>query len=313
MADGHGDNIYFRSARGARFAVEASIEISRDFLSVLPFEPLSDRSIHFRICRALTEKWIAKIRNDLENHPLSDEETITNLNNAREFCRYMGNLSDEQKTTLSTTLPYGTTCLVFLVTERFLLFTQIGDHDIITLSRDGIVTRPFPVAAIQDCTSTESLILPDAGNLFEVYYSENSADYPRMIIGATDGYGSAYKYVRNWEEFPARDLLNCLKTMGTDKTRECLPGLLKDLSKAGASGDDISLGIIFDAEGIENFTITKTLIPQISLPEKIKIPVIPSKSIQGLEHRKNAQERISFRHRLFRHAFKRRDKLRIVR
>ena len=313
MADGHGDDRYFRSAWGALFAVEASIEISRDFLSILPFEPLSKRSIHSRICRALTEKWIGKIRNDLENRPLSDEETVTNLNNAREICRYMGNLSDEQKTTLSTTLPYGTTCLVFLVTEGFLLFTQIGDHDIITLSRDGIVSRPFPVAPIQDCTSTESLILPDAGNFFEVYYSENSADFPRMIIGATDGYGSAYKYERNWEEFPARDLLNCLKTMGIDKTRECLPGLLKDLSKAGASGDDISLGIIFDAEGIENLTITKTLIPQISLPEKIETPAIPSKSIQGEGHHKNAQERMSSRHRLFRHAFKRRDKLRIVR
>jgi hypothetical protein len=274
MADGHGDSAYFRSARGAQFAAEASLETLQDFLPHLASGKVSEKCIHSRVCEAITERWITRIYEDLKKHPLTEDETLSNSRTAEEFCRYLGNVSKEQKLTLLTVLPYGTTCLVFLLTENLLLITKIGDHDVITLSRDGIITRLFPVPPIQECTSTESLILPDPSHFFDVYFLENRDDFPRVIIGATDGYGSAYKYEKDWEVYPVRDLLNCLKTMGEDTTRACLPGLLTDLSKAGASGDDISLAIIFDAETIGTLAIAKSTIKTIA-GRKEKTPELP--------------------------------------
>src|SRR5215213_3653217 len=109
VADGHGSSRYPRSHVGAAIAVEKSARLIEEFLhSQANVESLSliKHAAEEWLPRALVRNWSEAVTEHLKTDPLYDYE--------------LSSIRDE------ASIPYGTTLLVTAVTERFILYLQLG-------------------------------------------------------------------------------------------------------------------------------------------------------------------------------------------
>lgn len=241
LADGHGSARYFRSDVGAQLAVSTASTIVWELLhSQHDSSNLSalKRMAEERLPQALVRAWEQAVQQHLAAAPFSDTErhTLAMQRGANEIARLEAH----------PVLAYGTTLLIVAVTPACIIYLQLGDGDMLTVTETGEVARPpIPADARLFANDTTSLCAPDAWRDCRVYFQTLSGPPPALILVATDGYGNSF---RDEAGFLAvgTDLLDILRTDGLPAINTNLPTWLTEASQAG-SGDDITVGLLYRA------------------------------------------------------------------
>ena len=226
LADGHGGARYSRSHTGAAIAVEQSAALVHDFLnsqtSVDNLSLIKDATKQW-LPRALVRKWSEVVSEHLNAEPLSDGEL---------------RLLDTEQLVVA----YGATLLVAAVTESFIIYLQLGDGEILTVSESGEVAKPLKKDDRLLGNQTTSLCMPDAWEDFRISFQPIAGSPPALILLSTDGYPNSFLHESGFFKVGV-DLLSIIRADGLATVNDNLARWLTDSSHAG-SGDDITLGIL---------------------------------------------------------------------
>ncbi|MDR0947580.1 MAG: protein phosphatase 2C domain-containing protein [Ruminococcus sp.] len=235
VADGHGADAYFRSAKGSRFAAEVALVAVREFvLRFLPFKNRSSDDINFQITqleKCIISRWGDKVYEDFLYFPFSEEEMAK-----------IPPADDYEEMIYST---YGTTLLCCAVTENYWFAFQIGDGKIAALSKGGGWNEPVPWDDRCFLNATTSICDHDAISEFRHYYSE---DIPAAVFLCTDGASDSYAKPEDLYKLYERILT--IKPLDETHIINWLQNLLPKLSEAG-SGDDISIAGIINEKDVK--------------------------------------------------------------
>ena len=237
VSDGHGSARSFRSDRGAALAAECALRELRRFVQRLgPDAPLSRvrNQAKNRWPNALLAAWKSAVRADLAGHPFSPLD----------FAAYPEPppvLKPGAELPVTAYLAYGATLIAVAITPRYILYSQLGDGDILTVRADGGVSRPLPRQHEFMANQTVSLCSRDAPLEFQIRVDALRGPVPALIMLSTDGYANCFG---NDEGFfkVGGDFLSYLRTQGVGFVAEKLEGWLRQSSRDG-SGDDITVGL----------------------------------------------------------------------
>jgi len=238
VADGHGSAHYFRSATGARLAVQTAKLLLDDLghNQQLDYDPSAIKGvIDQQFAHLLTRQWNARVDAHLAAAPFTETE-LQSVDQA-----FRNRLAGNPR------LPYGSTLVATLVTQTFILYVQVGDGDILTVDETGAVTRPpFQVDKRLFGNVTTSLCLPEAWRYVRTYLQPLAERPPAMILLATDGYANSF-VTDDGLLAAAQDIFDITEPQGMDGLcllRKLLPRWLNQTSQQG-SGDDITVGVIY--------------------------------------------------------------------
>ena len=232
VADGHGSPASFRSATGARLAVQASNSYAAELLSRAESQERArvEDGLDEGVFRRLVQDWKASVDADLSRSPFSAAELAL----VERYCGKKGRRLAEQDPYLA----YGSTLVTAVAAERFAAFWQIGDGDILTVSADGATSRAVRRLESFLGNETNSLCSPNAAQLFQVAVYSNPAP---MILLSTDGVPNSFQDDEGFFKL-GRDVMQIVASEGLGSVRSQLEGWLSEMTTAG-SGDDISLAI----------------------------------------------------------------------
>jgi hypothetical protein len=189
----------------------------------------------------LVRRWRAAVEEALRNTPFSVEEL--------ERLEQKDGTAARQSVETNPFLAYGATLLIVLVAESFILYLQLGDGDILTVTETGEVERPVPGDARLLANETTSLCAPNAWRDVRVRFQALAGPPPALILLSTDGYANSFRDDAGFLKVGS-DLLDIIHADGLDKVRESLEGWLTQATQAG-SGDDITLGILCRMEAVQ--------------------------------------------------------------
>jgi serine/threonine protein phosphatase PrpC len=231
VADGHGSVRYSRSHTGADLAVEKSAELIYDFLATHQDEE------NLSLVKHLAEEWlpVALVRNWLDavaGHVASQPLTQSELHA----------LGSNDKLSIA----YGATIIAVAVTEKFVLYLQLGDGEILTVSDGGQVSRPLPRDDRLFANETTSLCAPEAWRDFRVNFQPSANSRPTLILLSTDGYSNSFRDESGFLKVGS-DILRLIKQNGILSVKNNLESWLLDSTRAG-SGDDVTVGILYGTD-----------------------------------------------------------------
>ena len=234
IADGHGSEKYFRSDIGAQFAVQAAEETMKNFEKGLPNQSFSTVEAAAELPRNIVSRWRELVEQHWDHTDCTPKEW--------KWIKKKENADAWKAITTNPALPYGATLLTVLVTESFILYLQLGDGDILTVSSSGEVTKPIPDDERLLANETTSLCNPTAARDFRTYFQRLVDPKPALILLSTDGYSNSF---RNPEGFlkVGKDIWHMIRSDGLQKVEENLEGWLTTATQRG-SGDDITLGLL---------------------------------------------------------------------
>ena len=215
IADGHGADVHFRSDRGARFAVEASIQCIKEFVLQNNYALHNTAALLSALEKSIIAAWHEKVADDLRGDAI-DGDVFS---------------------------PYGTTLLVAAITEHYWFAVQIGDGKCVAFNTDNRISQPVPWDERCFLCRTTSLCDEEAVSLFRHFYSET---LPLAVFLGSDGIDDSFP-VKDNEEHLARFYREVHKNFvkeGLQKGKTQLREMLPLLTQKG-SGDDVSIaGII---------------------------------------------------------------------
>ncbi len=254
VSDGHGGAPYFRSHRGAEFALQVVQDIvvrRMDRIGELAAAGDFD-TIRSQLALAIVKDWRRHIDQDVSDHPVTEAE--------------LGFLGREKPAVAAAYREgrdlysiYGCTLISYVATERFWFAIQIGDGDF-ALSLDG-KEFALPMPADEGCFLNQTTSLCDAAAARE-FRSVAGTQLPKVALCSTDGVANSFKTQAQLENF-YRSLFNllvasefpqcqqlqcqdrdhcdigCKASLVDQEIRRYLPALSK-----GGSGDDIGLAAI---------------------------------------------------------------------
>jgi serine/threonine protein phosphatase PrpC len=235
VADGHGSSRYPRSNVGASLAVEVATQLVHDFLSgQADAENLSlvKRAAEEWLPRALVRAWREGVGTHIKANPLSEVELES-------LARGNGVLEDDFE---KLTFAYGATIVTAAVCERFVLYLQLGDGEILTVTDRGVVSKPLIKDERLFANETTSLCTPDAWSDFRMNFQPITHEQPALILLATDGYPNSFRDEAGFLKV-GPDILKMIRAEGLDRVKDSLERWLSDSTRAG-SGDDVTLGIL---------------------------------------------------------------------
>lgn len=244
VADGHGSDDYPRTDRGARFAVESTLQCIEQFVQVaIPIEVISDKKKNYpmltQLAKSILNQWHQQIRNDYDQNPFNEME----LSKVREKYRviYLSDNEDIRKIEKA----YGTTLIVYVITEEYSFGMQIGDGKCVIVDKNGEFIEPIPTDENCQLNVTTSLCDGDAIDEFRYYVTDS---IPAAVFCGTDGIEDSYA---SPDELYAlyRSILNIYIEYGIDIGNSELQSYLPILSQRG-SGDDVSIASIIDFDAL---------------------------------------------------------------
>ena len=231
LSDGHGGSKSFRSGVGASFAVHLATTIVRDSLSTLP-ELATRNDVQEMMCK----KTALKI------------ETIWKQAVTWHISRLPFDFKTEDTLDFNPLHPYGTTLIVVAITDQFAIFLQLGDGDILIVSQDKIIDRPFPNDPRILANETTSLCSPNACADFRIAVRDLEGQHIGLILVATDGYSNSF--CENHDFLKAgSDFFSILQSEGAPFIDKRLEIWLTETTDKG-SGDDITLGLIYPHQSV---------------------------------------------------------------
>jgi len=268
VSDGHGSSRYFRSDRGSRFAVMASMIILKEYFRYYRSpkiknqedEPgeLKQLSRYYRspetkdredelgglkqLSSKIVFEWYNLVKKDFESEPFSPKET-KNLSK-----------KEEAKANKSFITAYGATLLCTIITDNFIYFIQLGDGDVTVIEKSGKSYSLFPKDKYHFANETSSLCTPKSFTEFkfdclDIRNDSSFKNSPALIMLSTDGYSNSFS--ENDGILKAgMDILKAAFNHGPSLVEEKIENWLSITSKNG-SGDDISAAIAFCDNTIE--------------------------------------------------------------
>lgn len=241
VSDGHGSPRHFRSQIGSSLAVSTVAATLQGFLrdSVasnghVPFVP---EQVH-ELERKIVSGWLAAVQSDLENNPFTAAEMAGLEKEEGAEARTAVEISPE--------LAYGATLLAAAATEKVLLYLQLGDGEILSVSAQGTTTRPLPPDDRLFANQTTSLCQAEAWKDFRSSWVTQDA-LPSMVLLSTDGYANSFRSDEDFLKI-GQDYLEIIREQGILSLAEELPAILTEATLQG-SGDDITLAILQDDLG----------------------------------------------------------------
>lgn len=222
VADGHGSAKCFRSDYGSRFAIDAAMA-----LLAMPQLPDSER---------LPEELVCRWRRSVENH-LAEEPIATNT--LKQLERKLGK-DARRAVECDPALAYGSTLLAAMVSDTSVCYVQLGDGDILAVSKAGAVERPWPRESDRIGDETASLATEGAAREVRIRVTEAM---PALVLLATDGYANSFREDGGFLAV-GRDLLQMIHKEGIAPVDENLETWLREASELG-SGDDITVGLLW--------------------------------------------------------------------
>ena len=235
VSDGHGSSKSFRSDRGARFAVNIAVAEFKALLAALPDTAPEVRSAaETRLPGAIVQGWERRISDDIAAEPFTPKERKNFI------AQYSAPAWKVLKA--NPLVAYGATLLVAAATNDYLFLAQIGDGDIVTVTRAGCATRPFRQDPRLFAGETTSLCLADAVESFTVLVHEMKEEVPALVLLSTDGYANSFEDDGGFLSVGS-DLLMMLREHDADAVQRDLETWLEEASREG-SGDDITLGVL---------------------------------------------------------------------
>jgi hypothetical protein len=245
IADGHGSARSFRSDRGSAMAAECALRELRRFIRrVGPNPPLSlvRNQAKKRWPNALLAAWKSAVRADITSCPFT----------AMEFAAFPEPppvVKPGHELPISAYLAYGATLIALAITPRYILYSQLGDGDILTVQADGVVMRPLPRKHEFMANQTVSLCSHEAADEFQIRVDPVRGPAPSLIMLSTDGYANCFGNDQGFFKVGA-DFLSYLRSEGVDFVREKLEDWLRQSSRDG-SGDDITVGLAAHATALQ--------------------------------------------------------------
>ncbi|MBE9013784.1 protein phosphatase 2C domain-containing protein [Pseudanabaenaceae cyanobacterium LEGE 13415] len=249
VSDGHGGQSYFRSHIGANYAVKVAATIVKQ--SVLGKDSSrSLKQIQHQLPQQIVEQWRRNVLAHVQQHPITkaEWEKLEGI--------WQGEVSRSQ-IEQDPTIAYGATLLLVVITDRFALYLQIGDGDILCVQPDGTIDQPLPPDPRLIANRTISLCTPQVWKegRFEIVLDRA---LPSMILASTDGYANSYATDEDFHQIGA-DYLRKIRREGFDRVVTNLPIILQETSRRG-SGDDVTLGIMYLEEANSEIVPLSTVI-----------------------------------------------------
>src|SRR6266849_471248 len=187
VADGHGSARYSHSHIGAGLAVQTATQLINDFLvGQADSDNLSliKRAAEEWLPRALVRAWLEAIGEHIKANPLSEIELAALGRGNGDSADSLGDRS---------AIAYGAPLLAAAAAEQFVLFLQLGDGEILTVTDRGEVSRPLSKDDRLFANETTSLCTPDAWRDFRVSFQPVTHARPALILLATDGYPNSFR------------------------------------------------------------------------------------------------------------------------
>jgi serine/threonine protein phosphatase PrpC len=288
IADGHGDDNCFRSAKGAELAAECAVKGIYEFIypehvyKLGKLNLIKSRQLHqiFEgieaekklrdLVKHIVMSWHTYIEQDYkENNPIGPDE----FEKAEE--KYKKHYSAGEELHHA----YGTTLIAAAITNDYWFAIHIGDGRLTALYKDG--TFDQPVSWDERCylNVTTSICDDDAADTARVYFSFNDLKAsPLAIFLCSDGVDDNYPVQDNdkhlfklyrtiIQSFAEESAEECIKGFESMCGRDGNSGQLKDLCTSFATkgkGDDTSIAGIIDMSMVGDPEIARIYEKQIA-------------------------------------------------
>lgn len=247
VSDGHGSTRHFRSDCGARFAIEAALEVLADAIREEGEQRDPTRIEHLLRNQAgvLLKTWRQKVRAHIDTNPFDSvqREFLDRQVEERTGQAHGRRRPEEVVRAEQEMAAYGATLLAAVLTEAYTAYVQIGDGDIATVQADGLVERPVPDDEALLGTSTTSLCTAAAEQDFRVRVVPHGSSPPALVTLCTDGYEQSFadeaSFLRS-----AYDYFELLRNdEGREGIAEHLHEWMSEITLEG-SGDDTTIALV---------------------------------------------------------------------
>ncbi|MGG6267335.1 PP2C family serine/threonine-protein phosphatase [Leptolyngbya sp. AN03gr2] len=248
VSDGHGGESYFRSHIGANYAVKVAANIVKGTI-LKQDSSRSLKQIQHQLPQQIVEQWRRSVITHVKRYPITEAE----WEKLQVQEPWQGDVSRSQ-IEQDLAIAYGATLLMVVITDKFAIYFQIGDGDILCVQSDGTIQHPLPPDPRLVANRTISLCTPQVWqeSRFKIVYTA----LPAMILASTDGYANSYATDEDFQQIGA-DYLRKIRQEGFDRVIANLPIILQETSRRG-SGDDVTLGIMY----LEGANPAVSLIPE---------------------------------------------------
>ena len=220
VADGHGSKKHFRSDKGSKFAVEATIEAIdtyfEDYDQFVSNFPSNHKMIIKNIQKQAIFNWNKKV-----NAHLLDNEAIPPESY------------------------YGSTLIAGIAAKDFTFGIQIGDGSLVAIFDDGEAIMPMEYNEAAPANVTASMCNSNAASMFSGFYVENKKLI--AMYASTDGLYTSFGSERDFLDYHTI-ITSQLANIENFKTV-----IINNLTKRSHFGteDDISLSCVFDTDIID--------------------------------------------------------------
>lgn len=254
LSDGHGSDKCFRSDRGSRYAVMIGAELMREALSGDPSKIADEAKA--KLTHEFARQWNAAVAADLERQPLSEEELARLETKDSIYAR--------RAVEAHPPLAYGATSLTVALTQSFIIYLQLGDGEILTVSEAGEVAKPLPEDDRLLANETTSLCAKNAAEDFRFSFQPLMDAAPALILLTTDGYANSFSDDAGFQKVGS-DILEMLRTDGFDAVNRSVKEWLEEATRMG-SGDDCTLGIICRMSALKSQPAPTAIEVEASMP-----------------------------------------------
>ena len=239
VSDGHGDSAHFRSERGSLFAVQAALETSLLFMSSEPSanaDAVREWAGDVQPQRVVG-RWRDLVADDLTERPFTSGERAS-------LKAGDGGDARARSLTLNPIRAYGATLAGVTVTADCIVYCQVGDGDIVTVSGEGLVGQPLEDEAHAFSNVTSSLCHDDPLRAWRASVQEQSRHQTALVLLASDGYSGAFEDKASFLN-TVEALAEVLRSGGEAKMRATLD---QSVAKARTfSGDDTTVAVLYRA------------------------------------------------------------------
>ena len=246
VSDGHGSNKYIRSDLGSKFAVkviteeaEKMLQSREYFSSAMRLDDLLASTAHIKA------RFLMYWQNEVDKHykmfPFTDDEKQFLKENCSE--KDYKSVIDDSDEDSNHRIAYGCTFLAAIAYPDVVIILQYGDGDVLGLYENGDVSEIIEPDPQNFGNQTLSLCtLGDSSKIqHRVLLKE---EIPILITLSTDGVKNSFDDENGFYKIP-KDIKALLEQ--TKAVEDILEKELQRITING-SGDDVTLGVLFDKE-----------------------------------------------------------------
>jgi hypothetical protein len=271
VADGHGHDRHFRSAAGSKLAVRTACAVVEGLTAGAggqSWGPERAATLRDRLPEAIVARWREAVAHDIAAHPYTAAE-LSALEHA-------GDGPD---------IPYGSTLLVALIADGWLVCAQIGDGDLLAVRPDGGAWSPVSGDDLLDGYRTTSLCQPGAVSSFRAAAHDLRAAPLLALLLSTDGYGNA-QAEEPWQPVVARDIAGLAARHDHGWFAGQLPAWAERCASAAGSADDTTIALLLAAgsgrlaaaalpASAADRTVGRSLMAEVARPPRQEPPAPP--------------------------------------